>query len=129
MTVSETGAQDKLVVSQPGSDQVPVGGELVNTGKLLLKNDTPIDLSIRAGAGNTELNLSDLNLNTLKIESGAGTTNINLNGDWNHAVTASIKGGIGELTVKLPSAGTSPYTLTLKLEAGVGSVTSTTTQQ
>ena len=133
---------------------------MINIWKLLLKNDIPVDLSISTGAGNSELDLGSLDLTALKIESGAGTVNVNLDGNWDHDVTASIRGGIGELKVKLPSAigvrvemdtalvnvnanglivdgngyinkayGTSPYTLTLKLEAGVGSVILTVPQQ
>ena len=119
-----------------------------------------MDLSISAGAGNSELNLSNLDLTALKIETGAGTTHVNLNGNWDHDMTASIQGGFGALTVKLPSEigvrvevdtalvnvnanglivdgngyinkafGTSPHTLTLKLEAGVGSVSLIVPQQ
>jgi hypothetical protein len=156
---SENGAQGELNVSQPGSDQVPVGGRLINTWKLLLENDTPIDLSIQTGAGNSDLNLGDLDLTTVKIDSGTGTMDINLAGNWNHDVNVSIHGGVGQLKVKLPSEigvhiemetalvnvkanglivadkgyvnqayGTSPHTLTLKLEAGVGSVILTVSQ-
>lgn len=100
---SENGAQGELVVDQPGSDQLPVGGTLVNTWTLLLTNDFPMELSINAGAGNSELNLSGLDLTALKIECGTGTTHVNLDGNWDHDVTVSISGGIGELKVNLPS--------------------------
>jgi len=150
---SENGAQGELIVSQPQSVRVPVGGGSINTWKLLLKNDIPMDLSITTHAGNSDLDLSELDLTALKIGTGAGTTNINLGGNWDHDVTASINGGFGELMVKLPDEmgvriemetgvvnvhanglivadegyvnkayGTSPYTLTLKLGAGAGSV-------
>lgn len=154
---SENGAQGELIVSQPGSDQDPVGAGLINEWTLLLKNDVPLDLSIRAGAGNSDLDLSGLNLTSLNIETGAGVTNVNLDGNWNHDVNVFIQGGVGKLTVILPADmavfiemdtalvdvsanglivvengyvnkafGTAPFTLTLKLEAGVGSVTLTT---
>jgi hypothetical protein len=156
----ENGNQGELMVNQPGSDQLPVGGVLVNTWKLLLKNDIPMDLTISTGAGNSNLDLGGLDLLVLEIETGVGTTNIDLDGDWDHDVTASIQGGVGELKVNLPSQmgvriemetalvtvntnglivaengyinkayGTSPHTLTLKLEAGVGSVALTVAQQ
>ena len=72
---------------------------MINTWKLLLKNDIPVDLSITTGAGNSDLDLGSLDLTALKIESGAGTVNVNLDGNWDHDVTASIRGGIGELKV------------------------------
>jgi len=99
---SENGAQGELIVSQPQSVRVPVGGGSINTWTLLLKNDFPMDLSITTHVGNSDLDLSELDLTALKIETGAGTTNINLDGNWDHDVTASINGGFGELMVKLP---------------------------
>jgi len=153
---SESGAQGELVVSQPGSDQLPVGGQLINEWTIHLSNDVPINLTILTGAGNSELNLGALDLTTLNIETGAGTTNIDLDGNWDHDVTVSIIGGLGELKVNLPSQmgaqvemdtalvtvnanglivadegyvnkayGKTSHTLTVKLTAGVGSVTLT----
>lgn len=153
----ENGAQGELLVSQPGSDRAPVGVGLINEWTLLLTKDVPLDLSIRAGAGNSEVDLTGLDLTSLNLETGAGVTNVNLAGNWDHDVTASIQGGVGRLTVNLPADmavlvemetalvnvsamglivaengyvnrayGTAPHTLTLKLEAGVGSVTLTT---
>jgi len=157
---SESGAQGELIVSQPGSDQLPSRGGLINEWKLLLTNDIPLDLSIRAGAGNNELNLGGLDLAALNIESGAGNTKVYLDGNWDHDVLASIKGGVGNLTVNLPAEmgvlvimdtalvnvsanglivaengyvnqayGSAPYTFTLNLEVGVGSVTLVVPQQ
>jgi len=151
---SENGALGELLVHPPQGSQFPVGDKLINTWKLMLGNDIPMDLSITTGAGNSELNLGNLDLTTLNIEAGAGTTHIDLDGSWDHDVTVSITGGLGEIKVTLPSQmgaqvemdtalvtvnanglivadkgyvnkayGTTPYTLTLKLTAGVGSVT------
>lgn len=153
---SENGAQGELIVSQPGSDQAPVVTGLINEWTLLFTNDVPLDLFVRSGAGNIELDLGSLNLTSLIIESGVGNTNVNLDGNWDHDVTASIQGGVGQLIVNLPADmgvfvdvdtfdnvsanglivaesgyvnktyGTAPHTLTLKLEAGIGSVILTT---
>jgi len=150
---SESGSQGKLLVSQPGNDKLPVGGKLINEWTIQLANDVPIDLSIRTGAGNAELDLGSLDLTSLGIETGAGVTNVYLNGSWQHDLDVSITGGVGELTVNLPvemgvrinketglvnvradglivdgngyvnrAYETAPYILTLKLQAGVGSV-------
>jgi hypothetical protein len=149
----ENGTQGTLRVSQVGNDRLPVGGELINEWALQLGNHVPMDLVIRTGAGNSELDLSGLDITSLSVETGAGVTNVNLGGDWQHDVNVSIQGGVGELTVNLPAEmgvrvdmdtalvtvtanglikeengyvnkafGTSPHTLTLKLQAGVGSV-------
>jgi hypothetical protein len=150
---TESDTQGELVVSQPGADKVPVGGGLVNEWEIQLSENVPMDLLIRTGAGNSQLDLGELDMTSLTVETGAGTTTVNLDGNWQHDVDVSIQGGFGELTVNLPAEmgvrvnmdtalvtvtanglivddngyvnqafGTAPYTLTLKLEAGVGSV-------
>jgi len=150
---SESGTQGELVVSQPGDDKVPVGGGLVNEWEIQLSENIPMDLLIRTGAGNSQLDLGGLDMNSLTVETGAGVTTVNLTGNWQHDVDVSIQGGVGELTVNLPAEmgvrvemdtalvtvnanglilaengyvnkafETAPYTLTLNLQAGVGSV-------
>jgi len=150
---SENGAQGVLQVSQPGDDRVPVGGQLINEWEIQLSENVPMDLLIRTGAGNSQLDLGGLNMNALTVETGAGVTTVDLDGVWQHDVDVSIQGGVGELTVNLPAEmgvrvdmdtalvtvtanglikdengyvnqafGTAPHTLTLNLQAGVGSV-------
>ena len=150
---SENGAQSNLLVTLPENENLPVGGGLVNEWTIQLADDVPIDLVIITGAGNSELNLGALDLSKLEVQTGAGVTKVDLNGTWQHDLDASIEGGVGELTVNLPTEmgvhvdmdtalvnvtasgltkddngyvneafGTAPHTLTLKLQAGVGSV-------
>jgi hypothetical protein len=149
----EDGTQGDLHVSFPGEHQVPVRGELVNEWEIQLSDQTPLELSINTGAGNSQLDLGGLDMTSLTVETGVGVTTINLIGTWDHDLDVFIQGGVGQLTVNLPSemgvrvdmdtalvsvttkgliqdengyvnqaAGSAPYTLTLKLEAGVGSV-------
>jgi hypothetical protein len=150
---SENGAQGELLVDQLGDARVPVGGGLINEWEIQLDENVPMDLEIRTGAGNGQLDLGKLDMTSLTVETGAGVTTVNLAGNWQHDLDVSIKGGVGELTVNLPSEmgvrvemdtalvtvtanglineengyvnrafGTALYTLTLKLEAAVGSV-------
>jgi hypothetical protein len=150
---SENGTQGVLRVSQPGDDRVPVGGRLINEWEIQLTENIPMDLLIHTGAGNSQLDLGGLNMNSLTVETGAGVTTVNLDGNWEHDLNVSIQGGVGELTVNLPAEmgvrvemetalvtvtanglinaengyvnrafGTAPHTLTVNLEAGVGSV-------
>jgi predicted membrane protein len=76
---------------------------LVNEWDIQLSNDLPLNLTVRTGAGKSDLALNALDLNQLKVETGAGVTNVDLNGAWQHDLNVSIQGGVGELTVKLPS--------------------------
>jgi len=150
---SENSTQGDLRVSQEENDRVPVGGGLINEWEIRLSENIPMDLLIRTGAGNSQLDLGGLDITSLTVETGAGVTNVNLDGNWEHDVNVSIQGGVGELTVNLPTEmglrvemetalvavtanglinqengyvnqayGTAPHTLTLRLQAGVGSV-------
>jgi hypothetical protein len=153
------GDEGQLRVSQPGAEganYLPLGdalSDVVNEWEIALSDDVPLELSIQLGAGVGSLALSRLDLSRLMIESGASVTTIDLTGAWPHDVRASVTGGIGELTINLPSEmgvrvnsdtglvsvttsgltpdgdgyvnsayGSAPYTLTLDLSAGVGSV-------
>jgi len=100
---SENGTQGELYVSQPGDDKLPVGGGLINEWEIQLSETVPMDLLIRTGAGNSQLDLGGLNMNSLAVETGAGVTTVNLDGNWQHDVEVSITGGVGELTVNLPA--------------------------
>jgi hypothetical protein len=61
-------------------------------------------LDLNAGAGNISLNLSDSDsLTRLDVDSGAGIISIDLTGEWQGDLDADIKGGVGELTLRLPS--------------------------
>lgn len=98
----ESGMQGELSVTQQG-EKLPVGNQLINEWDILLSNDIPLGLVIHTGAGNSDLNLSNLNLRGLEIETGAGVTSVDLTGSWEHDLNVSIHGGVGEITVRLPS--------------------------
>lgn len=98
---SVTGSQGVLMVDHSGDD-IPVGGELVNEWSLSLNNLVPIDLEIRMHAGDTELDLRDLNLTALQVQTDAGNTNVDLSSALDHDLNAAISGDLGDLTVKLP---------------------------
>jgi len=149
---NETEEQGKLLISHQG-ESVPVGGTAINDWDLQFSNTAPLDLTIHTGASESQLNLAALDLTAVSIETGAGTTHIDLNGAWQHDLHAKITGGVGEITIDLPTEmgvrvnadtalvslttsgltksedgyvndafSTSPYVLTLDLEAGIGSV-------
>jgi hypothetical protein len=98
-----TGVHGTLGVTQ-GDSGLPVGEALVNAWDLRLGADMPLELTVNLGAGESDLDLSTLELTGVRVETGAGTVHIDLRGDWDHDVSAIIKGGAGELYVTLPSA-------------------------
>jgi hypothetical protein len=116
---SEDGMHGVLQVSQPGDDRVPVGGRLINEWEIQLNENIPMDLLISTGAGNSQLDLGGLNMNSLTVETGAGVTTVNLDGNWEHDLNVSIQGGVGELTVNLPAE----MGVRVEMETGLASVT------
>ena len=101
---SVNGNQGELLVSQEGKDfKLPVGGKVINDWNIRLNEAAPIDLDIKTGAGESELDLRTLDLTSLNVEVGAGSTSLDLSGDWDHDLSASVTGGVGDLSIKLPA--------------------------
>ena len=102
VSYSIAGSQGTLLISQPDEDTnlINQGGQ--NRWDLRLSDSVPIDLEISTGAGTSELNLSAIGLTGLKIETGAGNGTFDLAGDWDHDLSVTIRGGVGNVTVILP---------------------------
>jgi hypothetical protein len=114
-----------LSVSQPAyRDALPFNlGDIHYEWDLRLNNDVPMDLSITVGAGEGNLAVADLLLDSFNFEGGAGEVNIDLRGSsvrdlivalgagevtldlsgvWQQDLDATIKGGLGRVTLILP---------------------------
>jgi hypothetical protein len=77
------------------------------------------ELDINAGAGDIELDLSDSqSLNRLDFNMGAGELTLDLTGDWQDDLDAAIKGGVGEINLKLPSG----VGVRIVVDTGIGGV-------
>jgi uncharacterized protein DUF2154 len=74
-----------------------------NEWDIHLNDGVPTNLNVEMGAGESDLDLSGLNLTGLDLRVGAGPSTVDLAGDWDRDVDASIQGGAGEATVQLPS--------------------------
>ena len=74
-----------------------------NEWDIRLNGGVPTDLHVAMGAGECDLDLSNLTLTGLHLGVGAGPSTVDLAGDWTTDVDASIQGGAGETTVRLPS--------------------------
>jgi len=112
------GTVGNLQVRQSGSDTFPVG-DPVNEWDIQLAYGIPIDIEVSMGAGISDLELADLELTGVSIDSGAASTTVDLAGAWEHDVQVSISGGVGELTVDLPSE----MGVRVSVSTGIGSVT------
>jgi hypothetical protein len=114
--------------------------EYRNEWDLRFNEDVPMEMQIDTGAGRSDLKLGNLALTRLDINSGAGDVDLDLDGsqsltrfdydmgagdstldlsgDWQNDLDATIRGGVGKLTLRLPSA----VGVRLDINAGVGSI-------
>jgi hypothetical protein len=120
------GAVGRLSVSQPEfRDALPVNmGDIRYEWEVHLNDDLPMNLSVTMGAGDGELVLSNLLLDSFDFKGGVGEVNIDLrsstvsdlavalgagdvaldlSGQWRQDTQATIKGGLGRVTLILPS--------------------------
>lgn len=114
---TENNGEGSLMVMQPEQHHTTLGGPKY-TWNLHFNDKMPLELAIEMGAGDSKLNLAELNLRSLDVQVGAGNATIDLTGDWKQDVTATIQGGVGEVRVKLPK----DLGVRVSVEGGLGSV-------
>jgi len=91
-----------LKIEQDNGPKFRVQSNYKNEWELLFNDTVPLDLEITLGAGESILELADLNLESFELRMGAGASTIDLSGLLKHDLPVSIQGGVGELTVILP---------------------------
>ena len=85
------------------------------TWDLALNRDTPLDLKLSLGVGESILDFADLHISDLDVNIGVGQVTIELPvGDYK----AFIEGGVGQTVVVLPSEGN----IRLDVQSGVGEI-------
>jgi hypothetical protein len=116
-----SGHRGSLAVRQRQLESVTNGQ---NTWNVALSDHMPIDLAVVSGPGNATIGLRTVTLKTLTVTAGPGNVSIdagspfltsltvsagpgnlsvNLIAPWQHTVIATIKGGIGNTTLLLPT--------------------------
>lgn len=93
----------KLEVRQPKIKAFYPYSNLYNDWWLKFSNDIPLDLNVYIGAGDSEINLSQLKIHKLRIHMGTGETILMLNGQYRHDVEVDIWGGMGKLIIYVPT--------------------------
>ena len=94
-----------LVVEQPDTNGLPVLQGITdfhNEWSLRLSDSAPMDLSVKLGAGSSNLNLAGLSLTGLDISLGAGEYTIDLSGDWTRDLDVTIDTGAANIRLRLP---------------------------
>jgi len=119
------GGRGELLVRMPKTEWSSFGEGVKYEWDLRFNDDVPMELFVELGAGESDLDLASMHLERLKVMNGAGETRVDVGGspalkklniytgageveldlvgNWDHDLDASIKGGVGEITVKLPS--------------------------
>lgn len=77
-------------------------GTTHNDWRLHFGGSAPLDLTLSMGAGQSDIDLRDLNVSRLEVHIGAGQMTLDLAGARRSNLTADIQGGVGSATVRLP---------------------------
>ncbi len=101
---SVEGTAGVLRVSQPDIADFDLMGNKRNVWDVKLASGIPTDLDIELGAGESTIELADVDVRDLHVLTGVGETTIDLSGERTSDVTADIEAGVGQLTLKVPQS-------------------------
>ena len=115
---------DERVISLRQKGRFPSGiAKLIGDNKdlewnIALAPNIPYQLGIKGGIGETDIDLSNLLADAIKLETGVGKVGLTLPAQVK-AFAASINGGVGKTDVSIPAGASGK----LKISGGVGEVT------
>jgi predicted membrane protein len=136
------GDEGRLLVRQPSGTYQAFSGSYRNDWDIRLSRTTPVDLTLKNGAGDMNMDLSDAMVRTLTVDSGASSTtikacpkvmtsltvkagvgevNLDLTGDWKNRVDAQVNGGVGSIKLVVPEN----IGVTINAQRGLGSIDAT----
>jgi hypothetical protein len=111
-----TGAHGRLLVESPKNSQS--GNKTVNTWDLRMGSDMPLDMTVNLGAGESTLDMSQLQVRSVEVNIGAGEMTLNMAGKYKRDVTVQVQGGVGEARIRLPK----DIGAEVKATGGLGSI-------
>jgi N-terminal domain of toast_rack, DUF2154 len=111
-----TGAYGRLLVESPKNSQSP--GKTVSTWDLQMGSDMPLDMTVNLGAGESTLDMSQLQVRSVDVNIGAGEMTLNMAGKYKRDVTVQVQGGVGEARIRLPK----DIGAEVKATGGIGSI-------
>jgi hypothetical protein len=112
------GFRGHLLVEEPSGVH---GGSNRYEWDVAFNNDKPLDLEVKCGAGESHLDLGDLSLRRVNVEMGVGELRMDLRGTPKKDYAVSIRGGVGEATVYLPTG----VGIEAEAKGGIGGVQAT----
>ncbi len=95
-----------------------VFGSSKNHWDIRLNSGIPADVKIDLGAGESTLNLAQVDLRSLTVDMGVGELKLDLRGKHERDLEVSIDGGIGSGTIYLPRE----VGARVRVDGGIGSV-------
>ena len=95
------GSQGELWIKQPSVTNMGIGSYRYEWD-LHLTPDIPLSLEIELGAGESQLDLSQLTVTSLEMKTGVGFVEVDLTGDRQQDINVSLRGGVGEVKILLP---------------------------
>ncbi len=95
-----------------------VFGNIRNEWDLLLSRDVPVALSVKLGAGESDLDFREVDLTSLRIDMGVGEMILNLQGPHERSLDIRIEGGVGSGTIALPD----DVGVRVRVDGGLGSI-------
>jgi hypothetical protein len=94
-----SGFRGRLTVKQ---GPATVAGNVENKWDLKFANDVPLDLKVRCGAGDNQMNLKDMTVRSVEVHLGAGRVEIRLPSKPDKGFPVSVHGGVGEAIIRYP---------------------------
>jgi hypothetical protein len=91
-----------VAILQPEVRGLNFGTSVRSSWQIDLAEGVPMSLRVDLGAGEGDLDLSDLDISDLAVRMGAGDTTIDVTGPRTQDLPAAITAGVGELTIRLP---------------------------
>ena len=95
-----TDTQGKLTVESPKNSSST--GNSVNEWDLKMGSETPFEMNVSLGAGESNLDMSHVSLRSMDVNMGAGEMKLNLDGKYSKDVRVEVNGGVGEARILLP---------------------------
>lgn len=114
---SVEGTTGVLSVTQPELNS-PMFGDNRNTWNVSLSQTMPIDLRVNRGVGEGTIDLSAVDVTSVRGTLGVGETTFDLSGARPHDVSVDLQGGIGQLTLILPN----DMAVRVVAEKGIGEI-------
>jgi len=108
----------KLEIKQDDKPGIQLHSNFKNDWELSFNDQVPLQLDVTLGAGENDLDLTGLNLESFSMNMGAGASRVDLRGDLREDLTVQIQGGVGELTLLLPA----DTNIDMEVNGGLGEI-------